>query len=277
MFKLQEFISKDRIFFNVKGNSKRAVIKETVRRICEIENITNDCDTLLKLILKREKLEATAIGKGFAIPHCNFKGFNGIKIYVSFPEIPVNFRAKYNDLVRVMFVIISDNNSNEMYLKALSYLMYFIKNTHSIEDLISIDSPQKFLAIVKKSDNDLNYISYKSLHLLTSLLILEDEINTYSHEITIEKGKRQGKNELDNDLHYQKLCKSKEKLVLDIDYRLMSIYNQLKAKYGGLITSKIKDKSCEYCNVQLPVHMIREASRKNQIIQCTMCSKILII
>ncbi len=276
-FKLLDYVNENHIFFDVKGDSKKDVLTEIVHKICAVESIVDEEQAILASILKREEIESTAIGKGFAIPHCYYENFTGVKLYVGIPEFPIDFKSKNNGMVRVIFTIISGDDTNEVYLKALSRLIYLLRNIDVREKLISLSAKEDFLKLVQESDNEMNYISYKGLQQIVSLLNLEEEIDTYSHEALIGKNDKKSKDELENDPHYLKLMGSHGNLSKEIDTRLIQIYKQLKQKYGGDIIAKVKNNICGHCNVQLPVHIIREINRKNQIIQCFTCSKILVL
>ncbi|MDH4129361.1 MAG: PTS sugar transporter subunit IIA [Spirochaetota bacterium] len=277
MFKLQDFVKPENVFFNLKSRTKRGILKEMVKLVSEVEKIMDQEESLLEHILNREKIESTGIGKGFAIPHCHFDGFkNKVKVYIGFPEAPIDFKSVDGAMVRIIFMIISDNNNNELYLKTLSRLMFLLRDIDIREKLFGLTSKEDFLKLVQTSDKEVNYIAYAGLKQLVDLLKLEDEIETYSRETLIEKGKRQGKLDLMDDSHYNELQKNHEHLVGEIDHRLLHIYNQLKKKFDGNIISKLHKNICSHCNVQLPIHIIREVNRENQIIQCNTCSKILV-
>ncbi len=277
MFKLEGFIKPEYVFFDLDSGSKKGLLKETVARVCEIEGIKNKEEELLSYILNREKVESTGIGEGFAIPHCHYDHFNGVKVFVAFPKEPIDFKSVDNSLVRAIFMIISDNKSNEIYLKTLSRLMYLFRNVHLRDQLFSLTKVDQFMELIQASDRELEYISYAGLKEMIKLLELDNEIETYSHEVLVVDGKRKGKANLKEDPQYLKLQEDRDLQNRKIDQRLMSIYKQLKHKYNGEILSRVYKNVCGYCNVQLPVHIIREIKRQNQIIQCNTCAKILIL
>lgn len=276
MFKLQSFIKPNNLFFNLKATGKKGILREMVNMICEVENRLDHEESLLQLILNREKIESTGIGKGFAIPHCQYDDFDGLHLYVAFPKNPIAFKSQDDSLVRIIFMIISNNKSNELYLKALSRLMYLIRNAETREKFFTLNNKDDFLKVIENSDSEMDYISYNGLRQIISLLEIDSEIKTYSHETLIEKGKRQGTADLKEDSQYLRLQNSHAELVNEVDSRLLYIYNQLKQKFDGDIISRVHKNVCSYCNFQLPVHIMRELNRKNQIIQCSTCCKILV-
>ncbi len=277
MIKLQDFIQQEHIFFDLKSPSKKGVLKDLVKNICSVENIEDKEQDILEQILEREKIESTGIGNSFAIPHCHYEDFSGVKVYVGFPKNPIDFKSIDDTLVRIIFLIIADKQSNDIYLKILSRLMYLLKNAEIREKLFSLTSPNDFMNIIKNSDQQMEYISYHGLKQIISLLEIENEIDIYSKETLILKGKRKGAADLKEDDQYINLKHECDKVIKDIDNRLLQIYKQLKGKYNGDILSKVSRNVCGYCNVQLPIHIIREIERQNQIIQCSTCAKILVL
>ena len=276
MYKLEEYIQSDHIFFDLKAGSKRGILKAMVKLICETERIPDQEEILFSHIMDREKVESTGIGESLAIPHCHYDGFSGVKVFVGFPKAPIEFKSVDGNPVRVIFMIISDNNSNDIYLKTLSRLMYLFRNIQVRDKLYNIRDKDEFLKIIRQSDEQINYISFEQLKRIVELLEVENEIETCSKETIIEKGKRLGKADLKDNELYKKLLDNRETLVQTIDKRLLHIYEQLKSKYDKDILSRVVRNVCSFCNVQLPVHIIREINRQNQIIQCSTCAKILV-
>lgn len=276
MFKIEGFIEGKHIFFNLKTPSKRGVLKEMVNKICEVDGLQEQEEELANHILNREKIESTGIGDGIAIPHCHYDGFpNRVKVYVGFPKTPMEFKSVDGSLVRIIFMIISDNQSNDIYLKTLSRLMYLLRSNELRDELYNVTEVDRFMEIIHRTDEQENYISYEGLKQLMDLLELENQIETYSKETLIEKGKRQGKADLKEDERYHQFQANRDDLAEAIDHRLMNIYRQLRSKYDKDIFAKVNKDTCSHCHMQVPIHIMREINRQNQIIQCSTCAKIL--
>ncbi|MGA2228217.1 MAG: PTS sugar transporter subunit IIA, partial [Syntrophobacteraceae bacterium] len=66
--KILDILAKDSIVPELKGRTKKQVLEELIEAVQQNKpNI--DRDSLMKVLLERERLGSTGIGEGIAIPH----------------------------------------------------------------------------------------------------------------------------------------------------------------------------------------------------------------
>ncbi len=70
--------------------------------------------------------------------------------------------------------------------------------------------------------------------------------------------------------------KVREKYVRDLDKKILSVYNLIRSRRNGIAIVEINSNTCGACYMNLPPQLIIEIRKKNKIIQCPSCQRILI-
>jgi len=96
------------ILYGLKGPDKPSVLKAMIDGLHLPENF--DRETLLQLVLARERLGSTAVGHGIAIPHVRkpiILGVSAPRVTLCFLEQPIEFEAPDGVPVRTLFWMVS--------------------------------------------------------------------------------------------------------------------------------------------------------------------------
>jgi len=68
--KFADFVSREAIKADLAADDKEGVIREMVQALLAAQRIASDeFESIVKAILKREELGSTGIGRGVAVPH----------------------------------------------------------------------------------------------------------------------------------------------------------------------------------------------------------------
>ena len=70
--------------------------------------------------------------------------------------------------------------------------------------------------------------------------------------------------------------KIREKFVKDLDNETLAKYNLIRSRRNGIAIVEINSNTCSGCFMNLPPQLIIEIRKKNKIIQCPSCQRILI-
>ena len=70
--------------------------------------------------------------------------------------------------------------------------------------------------------------------------------------------------------------KVREKFVRELDGEILSKYNLIRSRRNGIAIVEINSNTCGGCFMNLPPQLIIEIRKKNKIIQCPSCQRILI-
>ena len=149
IMKISEIISENRIFFNIQVNSQSSLFKEISLKISNIIQIRPSL--IQRKLNEREKLGATSVGNGIAIPHAKISGIN--KIYGFFFKLS-NFVQFDNDVskkVNLIFVIIAPLNYQSEHLVALSSISNFLKIQDNVKKLREEQDLEKIKLLFTKN------------------------------------------------------------------------------------------------------------------------------
>lgn len=100
---------------------------------------------------EREELGSTAIGGGFAIPHCKLNGLSGIVIALARFRNPIHFEPSGTEDVRFVFVVLSPPDRPALHLQALSQIARTLKSDEIRTRLLEAEDQAEIVEIVKKA------------------------------------------------------------------------------------------------------------------------------
>lgn len=148
MIDIAGLIERGGVFFNVRGDSPEAVIKELVGT-ARLPG-TLDKEALLKAILERESLMPTAVGYGIAIPHPRNPMLSDPadeRIIVGYAREGIEYRALDKKPVFALFVILS--SSQKDHLQVLSQLSFLFHDKEFRKTLESRPSKEELCAVIR--------------------------------------------------------------------------------------------------------------------------------
>jgi len=106
-------------------------------------------EVVAKGLAEREALGSTAIGGGFAIPHCKLRGVKDLVIVLARFTKPIPFGAPQGEDVRFLFVVLSPPDHPAVHLQALSQIARTLKSEAIRRRLLEIEDPAEIVEIVK--------------------------------------------------------------------------------------------------------------------------------
>lgn len=146
---MDEIIQKDCILLELKQNDKEDIIRQLVNHLKEKQYISN-AEAFLKIILDREMIFPTSIGKMIAIPH-------GISEYVKQPKLCIgrlehptlwdNEKSEY--VIFIILIAVPIQNENNIHIKIISSLMRHLMHDEYVEKLLLSDK-QDILRLIKE-------------------------------------------------------------------------------------------------------------------------------
>lgn len=90
---------------------------------------------VLNVLLEREKLGTTGVGRGIAIPHGKLAGIDRIEgVFARLAE-PVDFDAVDDEPVDLVFVLVAPENSGAEHLRALAKVSRMMRDRALVERL----------------------------------------------------------------------------------------------------------------------------------------------
>lgn len=117
-FNLFRAIHRGGVLHDVGGESKEEVIRKSMENIGQDLNI--DAEGVTELLLDRERMSPTALGRGLAVPHTrDFLMTTPYDVvYVVFPSKEVNYKALDGEMVHTLFFLFACEDRRHLNLLA---------------------------------------------------------------------------------------------------------------------------------------------------------------
>ena len=152
--RLSDILSQNHIIPDLKAKDKKGVLAELVDVIVSSDP-TLDKNSLVKVLLERERLGSTGIGDGVAIPHGKFQGLK--HPIISFGRSPkgLDFDAMDGEPVFLFFLLVAPEDSASIHLKALARIAKIIKSRSFRNVLMQVSTREEIYQAIIQNDEQL--------------------------------------------------------------------------------------------------------------------------
>lgn len=147
---IQDLIgSPEGVFANLRAGSKKQALHELAKRAGELSGENERA--IFDVLMDRERLGATGVGAGIAIPHGKMAGLKRLHGVFARLETPVDFQAVDDKPVDLVFMLLAPESAGADHLKALARVSRLLRNAHTCEKLRGADQPEALYAILSES------------------------------------------------------------------------------------------------------------------------------
>ena len=153
--KISELFDESLVITEFKGKSKKQVLEEMVVHLA-LNKKNIDTDVLLKVLLEREKLGSTGIGRGIAIPHGKINGLENIVLVFGKSNEGIDFDSIDGKPVNLIFLLVAPSNSAGVHLKALARLTRLLKDNNFRQNLLQASDAEKMYNIIIDKDENIS-------------------------------------------------------------------------------------------------------------------------
>ena len=150
--RILEALGKNAIIHDLKGKDKKAVLEELVLPL--VETIGVDQETLVKVLIERERLGSTGIGGGVGIPHGKLDGLASIALGFGLSRSGVDFESMDGKPTHIFFLLLTPENSTGLHLKLLARISRLLKKDPFKEKLLQAQDIDEIYHIIKAEDVD---------------------------------------------------------------------------------------------------------------------------
>jgi mannitol/fructose-specific phosphotransferase system IIA component (Ntr-type) len=145
---LKEYFQESLCVFDLKATDKKSALAEMVDAIsgeCQLK----DRDIILEMLLNRESLGSTAIGKSVAFPHGRTLAVKELTVLFARSTKGVEFNSLDKKPTHLFFLIIAPPQDKEnLYLQVLGCVVELIKNASKRKKLIGVTNYEELQAIL---------------------------------------------------------------------------------------------------------------------------------
>lgn len=115
---LTELTPVEAVFPSLRVSSKKALFQELAHRLSGLYDL--NARALQDGLIERERLGATGMGRGVAIPHCRLAGRSTIVGALARLATPLDFEAPDGQLVDLVWVLVAPDDAGAEHLRALA-------------------------------------------------------------------------------------------------------------------------------------------------------------
>lgn len=134
--RMSDFVVRDSISANLVQTTKEAVIREMVDNLRQAGFFPGtEPDDIVRMIMKRETLGSTGIGRCVAIPHTKHLGVDRLIGTIGISKNGVAFDSLDGEPVHVLVMLISPNDRPGDHLRALENVSRSLKDDAFVKQL----------------------------------------------------------------------------------------------------------------------------------------------
>ena len=144
--KISDLLSPTDVMMDVRATSKRALLQEFGAKAAT--NLGLPVDQVAPLLLKREDLGSTGIGKGVAIPHVRLPDVQEPYGLLARLRQPIEFDAIDGRAVDIVFVLLLPANAESAQLGALALVARTLRPPENLVRLRSAKTASELYAAI---------------------------------------------------------------------------------------------------------------------------------
>ncbi len=113
-----DLMTQQAVFTGIKATSKKQTIQELAHRAAGISGVAERM--IFDVLLERERLGTTGVGRGIAIPHGKLSDIDRLYGFFARLDEPVDFDAVDGQPVDLLFLLLAPEEAGADHLKALA-------------------------------------------------------------------------------------------------------------------------------------------------------------
>jgi PTS system nitrogen regulatory IIA component len=137
---ISDLITPDSVIVALKATSKKQTLQELAHRAAEVTGLHERA--IFDVLLERERLGTTGVGKGIAIPHGKLADLTELHGIFARLEKPVEFDSVDEEPVDLVFLLLAPETAGADHLKALARISRLLRDGKMCEKLRSLQEPR---------------------------------------------------------------------------------------------------------------------------------------
>lgn len=144
-----EILTEDRIKLRLQGETKAEVLEELVHLVSQV---TEERQKISNAVLAREARMSTGVGKGVALPRARSSSVSTLRGALGLRPEGVDFDALDGARTMVFFLLVSPEDKDQEYVKALSLLARILNQESFREDLLEAKNEKEVLDLFREEE-----------------------------------------------------------------------------------------------------------------------------
>src|SRR3954469_2283501 len=123
---LSDLVAPNAIMPALRVNGKKQTLQEVAARAAELTGQNER--TIFEILMQREKLGSTGVGKGIAIPHGKLAKLDKLFGLFARLERPIDFEALDGEAVDLVFLLLAPEGAGADHLRALARVARLLRD-----------------------------------------------------------------------------------------------------------------------------------------------------
>ncbi len=128
-----ELVGPDGVMADLEASSKKHALE--LMAAFAAESLGLSAKAVFTVLVDREKLGSTGVGRGIAIPHAKMAGLDGIHGFLIRSRKAVPFEAVDDEPVDLFFLLLAPENAGAEHLKALARVSRALRDRETVKAL----------------------------------------------------------------------------------------------------------------------------------------------
>ena len=151
--KILDALNKEAINVDLKAKDKKGILDELVTAVAQAAGANKD--DLVKVLLERERLGSTGIGRGIGIPHGKYKNLESLVLGFGLSRKGVDFESLDGRPTHIFFILLTPENSAGVHLKLLAQISKLLRDDDLKARLMQVQTQDDVLSIIGEEDEEL--------------------------------------------------------------------------------------------------------------------------
>jgi nitrogen PTS system EIIA component len=134
------------VIANLRAGNKRQALQELAKRAAQLTGRPERA--IFEVLLERERLGTTGIGRGTAIPHGRMTDLQQLYGMFARLEKPIDFEAIDNQPVDIIFLLLTPATAGAEHLKALARISRLLRDKTICDKLRGTDRADALYALL---------------------------------------------------------------------------------------------------------------------------------
>jgi len=131
---------------SLRATSKKQALQELARRAAELTGLHER--TIFDVLLERERLGTTGVGRGIAIPHGKLPDLGRLYGVFAVLDQPVDFEAVDDQPVDLLFLLLAPESAGADHLKALARISRLLRDPVLCDRLRSVEKADELYKLL---------------------------------------------------------------------------------------------------------------------------------
>lgn len=151
--KLTDVLSAEAIVVRSDASAKEDIFRAMIAAMAAAGRVT-DADEVFRVVMERERMMSTGIGKGFALPHGKTNAVSDTAGAFLTLANPVDFQALDNQPVTCVFMLVGRENNVGTHLRLLSKISRLMNDENFRNDVNAATAKEEIYRLFEAQETD---------------------------------------------------------------------------------------------------------------------------